>query len=331
MRAIVIREFGGPEVLEVRDVPMPEPGHGEIRVRVRAAGINRADLLQRQGAYPAPAGSPKDIPGLEYSGEIDALGENVEALDGVALKKGDRVCGLAGGGTYAEYVIVHARTASLLPQNISFEDGAALAEAGTTAYDAMVSQAGLASGETVLIHAVGSGVGTIALQIAKAIGARVIGTARTQSKLDRARELGLDEGVIVQNGKFSDAVLAKTENIGAHVVCELVGGDYVQEDLACTAQKGRIILVGMMGGHATELNLAMLLRKRITLRGTQLRARPLEEKILAGRAFARHVMPLVSTGKIRAIVDRVLPLEKAGEAHAITEKNQTFGKVILSI
>jgi putative PIG3 family NAD(P)H quinone oxidoreductase len=331
MRAIVIREFGGPEVLEIRDVPTPEPGHGEVRVRVRAAGVNRADLLQRQGAYPAPPGSPTDIPGLEYAGEIDALGENVEQLDGVALKKGDRVCGLAGGGTYAEFVIVHARTLSLLPKHLSFEDGAALAEAGTTAYDAMVSQGGLAAGETVLIHAVGSGVGTIALQIAKAIGARVIGTARTQSKLDRARELGLDEGIVVVSGKFSDAVLAKTENIGAHVVCELVGGDYVQEDLACTALKGRIILVGMMGGHATELNLAMLLRKRITLRGTQLRARPLEEKIAAGRAFARHVMPLVSSGKIRAIVDRVLPLDKASEAHAITEKNETFGKVILSV
>lgn len=331
MRAIVIREFGGPEVLEIRDVPMPEPGHGEVRIRVRAAGVNRADLMQRQGAYPAPPGSPKDIPGLEYAGEIDALGENVEQLDGHTLKRGDRVCGLAGGGTYAEFVIVHARTLSILPKHISFEDGAALAEAGTTAYDAMVSQAGLSAGETVLIHAVGSGVGTIATQIAEAIGAHVIGTARTQSKLDRARELGMDEGIVAINGKFSDAVLAKTENVGAHVVLELVGGDYVSEDLLCTATKGRIMLVGMMGGAGTEVNLGLLLRKRITLRGTQLRARPLEEKILAGRAFGRHVMPLVSSGKIRSIIDRVLPLEKASEAHAITEKNATFGKIILSV
>ncbi len=331
MRAIVIREFGGPEVLELRDVPIPEPGHGEVRIRVRATAVNRADLLQRQGAYPAPPGSPKDIPGLEFAGEIDSLGENVEALDGADLKRGERVCGLAGGGTYAEYVIVHARTLARLPENISFTGGAALPEAFTTAYDAMVSQAGLASGETVLVHAVGSGVGTAATQIAKAVGARVIGTARTASKLDRARELGMDEGIVARNGKFSDAVLAKTSGLGAHVVIELVGGDYVQEDLACTANKGKIILVGMMGGHATELNLAMLLRKRITLTGTQLRARPLEEKIAAGRAFARHVMPLISSGKIRAIVDRVLPLEKAGEAHEVTAQNATFGKVVLSV
>ncbi len=331
MRAIVIREFGGPEVLELREVARPEPGHGEVRIRVHATAVNRADLLQRQGAYPAPPGSPKDIPGLEFAGEIDALGENVEPLDGAALQIGERVCGLAGGGTYAQYVIVHARTLARLPENTSYTDGAALPEAFTTAYDAMVSQAGLAAGETVLIHAVGSGVGTAATQIAKAMGARVIGTARTASKLERARELGMDEGIVTLDGKFSDAVLAKTNGLGVQVVIELVGGSYVQEDLACTAHRGKIILVGMMGGHTTELNLALLLRKRIGLIGTQLRARPLEEKIAVGRAFARHVMPLVANGKLKAIVDCVLPLDKAGEAHALTAKNEPFGKVVLSV
>jgi len=310
---------------------MPEPSHGEVRVRVHATAVNRADLLQRQGAYPAPPGSPKDIPGLEFAGEIDSLGEAVEPVDGALFAKGDRVCGLAGGGTYAEYVTVHARTVARLPKNISFTDGAALPEAFTTAYDAMVTQAGLAAGDIVLVHAIGSGVGTAASQIAHAIGARVIGTARTASKLERARELGMDDGVVVEAGKFSDAVLEKTNQRGVDVVLELVGGDYVSEDLACTAEKGRIVLVGMMGGMSTALNLAMLLRKRITLKGTQLRGRPLEEKIEAGRVFARRVMPLVSSGKIRAIVDRVLPLEKAGEAHEVTAQNQTFGKVILSV
>ncbi|MEO8876201.1 MAG: NAD(P)H-quinone oxidoreductase [Polyangiaceae bacterium] len=331
MRAIVIREPGGPDVLELKDVPMPEPSHGEVRVRVCATAVNRADLLQRQGMYPAPPGSPIDIPGLEFAGEIDALGSGVEALDGIALTEGERVCGLAGGGCYAEYVLVHARTLARLPKNVSFTDGAALPEAFTTAYDAMVSQARLSSGETVLVHAAGSGVGTAAIQIAKAIGARVIGTARTASKLERCRELGMDDGVVVSNGKFADAVVEKTGGRGVDVVLELVGGDYVKEDLACTAEKGRIVLVGMMGGHATEMNLAMLLRKRLTLRGTQLRARPLEEKIAAGRAFARHVVPLISEGKVRAVVDRILPLEKAAEAHELTAGNTTFGKVVLSV
>lgn len=331
MRAIVIRQFGGPEVLELREVETPEPGHGEVRVRVRATAVNRADLLQRQGAYPPPPGSPKDIPGLEFAGEISALGSGVENLDGAPLAIGDRVLGLAGGGTYAEHVVVHARTLARLPNEVSFNDGAALPEAFITAYDAMVTQAGLAAGETVLVHAAGSGVGTAAIQIAKAIGARAIGTARTESKLARCKELGMDEGIVVQGGKFADAVLERTGGRGVDVVLELVGGDYISEDIACSAEKGRILLVGMMGGMSTEVSLAMLLRKRLTLRGTQLRGRPLEEKIEAGRIFARHVMPLVSQGKLRAIVDRVLPLEKASEAHEVTAGNATFGKIVLAI
>src|SRR5690348_8103831 len=183
MRAIVIREPGGPDVLEIRDVATPEPAKGEVRVRVRATAVNRADLLQRMGAYPAPPGSPKDIPGLEFSGEIDALGEGVEDLDGTKLARGDRVLGLTGGGAYAEFLVVNARTLARMPAGLSFTDAAALPEAFTTAYDAMVTQAELASGDTVLIHAVGSGVGTAGLQIAKALGARVMGTARTESKL----------------------------------------------------------------------------------------------------------------------------------------------------
>src|SRR5580693_5574114 len=197
MRAIVIREPGGPEVLELRDVPTPIPQRGEARVRIRATAVNRADLLQRMGAYPAPPDSPRDIPGLELAGEVDAVGEGV-----TAVKIGDRVFGLAGGGTYAEHVVVHARTLVRMPEALTFAEGAAIPEAFVTAYDAMVVQARLAAGETVLVHAAGSGVGTAAVQIARVIGATSIGTARSAAKLDRARPMGLVEGVVVEDGKF---------------------------------------------------------------------------------------------------------------------------------
>lgn len=331
MRAVVIREPGGPEVLELRDVPKPEPARGEVRVRVRATAVNRADLLQRMGGYAAPPGAPKDIPGLELAGEIDALGPDVDVLDGAALTIGERVCGLVGGGSYAEYVVTHARTLARIPDGLSFTDAAALPEAFTTAYDAMVSQARLASGDTVLVHAVGSGVGTAGLQIAKALGARVIGTARTASKLEEARKLGLDDGLLVSNGKFADAVLAKTSGRGVDVVLELVGGSYVAEDLLCAAMQARIVLVGLVGGASAELNLGALLRKRVQLIGTMLRGRSLEEKIEAGRTFAKRVMPLVASGRLKPIIDRVLPLERAGEAHAVTADNATFGKVVLLV
>ncbi len=210
MRAIVIREPGGPEVLELRNVPTPIPQRGEARVRVRATAVNRADLVQRVGAYPAPPDAPRDIPGLELAGEVDAIGEGV-----TAVKVGDRVFGLAGGGTYAEQVVVHARTLVRMPEGLAFAEAAAIPEAFVTAYDAMVVQGGLAAGETVLVHAAGSGVGTAAIQIARVVGAFPIGTARSASKLDRARPMGLSEGILVEEGKFAEKVSAVTAGRGS--------------------------------------------------------------------------------------------------------------------
>jgi NADPH2:quinone reductase len=326
MHAIVITKPGGPEVLELREVPTPEPSRGEVRVRVRATAVNRADLLQRLGAYPAPPGSPADIPGLEIAGEVDAIGQDV-----TDLAVGDRVMGLVGGGGYAEYLTVHARALARMPEAMTFTDAAAVPEAFVTAWDAMVDQAGLAAGETVLVHAAGSGVGTAAIQIATAIGARSLGTARTAAKLERARSLGLGEGIVTEDGKFADAVRKRTGGRGVDVVVELVGGAYVAEDLACLAPRGRIVLVGMMAGSQVDLNLAILMHKRAEIRGTMLRSRPLEEKILAARAFERHVVPLLATGALKPIVDRVLPLAQAGDAHRLMQSNETFGKVVLEI
>jgi NADPH2:quinone reductase len=326
MRAIVITKPGGPEVLELHDLPSPMPQRGEVRVRVRATAVNRADLLQRMGAYPAPPDSPADIPGLEFAGEIDALGEAV--LD---WKPGDRVFGLAGGGTYAEELVVHSRALARMPPGLTFTDAAAIPEAFITAYDAMVTQCGLAAGETVLIHAAGSGVGTAAVQIARAIGARSIGTARSAHKLERAKLLGLDAGVVPDGGRFAQAVQAANDGRGVDVVLELVGGGYVAEDLSCLAPQGRLVLVGLLAGIRAELDLATILHKRLVVRGTQLRRRPLEEKIAATQIFARSIVPLVAAGKLEAIVDRVLPLAEAASAHAHLDSCEGFGKLVLTI
>ncbi len=327
MRAIVIREPGGPEVLELREVATPEPSRGEVRVRVRATAVNRADLLQRLGMYPAPPGSPADIPGLEIAGEVDKLGEGV-----TEWSPGDRVFGIVGGGGYAEYLTVHARTLARIPEGMSFRDAAAVPEAFLTAWDAMVDQAHLGAGETVLVHAAGSGVGTAAIQIARAIGARSLGTSRSGDKLERARALGLDEAILVkESGSFADEVRSRTGGKGADVVLELVGGAYVAQDLACLAHRGRIVVVGTMAGTRVELDLPLLMRKRGAVRGTMLRSRPLEEKILATRSLDRHLCPLFARGALKPIVDRSLPLTDAAEAHRVVQGNDTFGKVVLEI
>jgi NADPH2:quinone reductase len=326
MRAIVISQPGGPEVLELRDVATPEPSRGEVRVRVRATAVNRADLLQRLGVYPAPPGSPADVPGLEIAGHVDALGDGV-----TELARGDRVFGIVGGGGYAEHVVVHARTLTPMPDGMTFTDAAAIPEAFVTAWDAMVDQARLSAGETVLVHAVGSGVGTAGAQIARAVGASALGTARTIEKIDRARDLGLTWATVVEGTKFAEKVLAHTRGRGVDVVLELVGGAYVAEDLACLAPRGRIVVVGTMGGTQMQLDLSLLMRKRAELRGTVLRTRPLEEKILAARALERHIAPLFASGALHAVVDRVLPLAQAAEAHRVMQANATFGKVVLEV
>ena len=324
MKAIVIREAGGPEVLEVRDVPEPDVSRGEVRVRIRATAVNRADMLQRMGVYPAPPGSPKDILGLEFAGEIDAVGEGV-----VEHAVGDRVFGIAGGGTYAEKIVLPARAVAKMPRGFSFEDAAAIPEAFLTAYDAF-DQARLRAGDRVLISAVGSGVGTAAVQIARSLGARPFGTARTEDKIDRAKKLGLEGGVVPKDGGFADAITTMMGG-GADVIIELAGGDYVTEDLACVAPRGRIVVVGLVAGPQAALQLGALLHKRVTIIGTVLRARPVEEKIRAAQMLEREIVPLFEEKKLVPVVEKVLPLERAREAHESMQKNETFGKIVLVV
>lgn len=325
MKAVIITRPGGPDVLELQDRPTPQPGIGQIRVRVRASALNRADILQREGNYPVPPGAPADIIGMEYVGEVDALG------DGTTLwKVGERVMGIVGGGGHAEYLLVHEREAMRMPSSLSWEDAAAIPEAFLTAYDALFPRLNLRTGETLLIHAVGSGVGTAALQIAKVAGARVVGTARTPEKLARARELGLDIAVDASSGDWPAEVEKSVGRESVNAVLDLVGGNYLEGNLRVVALKGRIVVVGLTAGATAPLNMGVLLRKRLTIVGTVLRARPLEEKITLAREFSERMVPLFDSGRLRPVVDRVLSFDEIRDAHRLMQSNGTFGKIVLA-
>jgi NADPH:quinone reductase len=329
MRAIVITGAGGPEVLEVRDVPMPEPGGDQIRVRVRAAGVNRADLMQARGQYPAPPGAPPDIPGLEFAGEVDALGPAVTG----ALKVGDRVFGIDAGGCQAEFAVVPERLAVPIPEGLDFDQAAAVPEVFITALDALETRGRLLAGERVLIHAIGGGVGSAAVQIAHAMGCTVFGTSRTPDKLRRALELGLGLDVAIDSTKddFSEAVLRATDAEGVQVVIDHVGGPALEGNLAALAIGGRLVVVGLLAGPIASLDLRLLMQKRITIVGTTLRARPIEEKVAATRAFADQVIPWLDRGTVKPLLDRVYPLDKVAEAHERVRSNKGFGKVVLRV
>jgi NADPH2:quinone reductase len=327
MKAVRFTGKGGPEVVELAEVEAPRPSRGEVLVRVRAAAMNRADLLQRRGLYPPPPGFREDIPGLELAGEIAALGEAV-----TGWKVGDRVMAIAAGEAQAELAVVHERMLLRIPEGLSLEDAGALPEAGMTAHDALFTIGGLRPGATVLIHAAGSGVATAALQIARAAGALTVGTSRTADKLEKARALGLDHGILVgqPEPRFADEVRKLTGRRGAAIILDFIGGAYAAENVACLAPGGRIVVIGTMGGPKAQLDLGLLMRARGSIHGTVLRPRPLEEKIAATQAFGREVLPLIAAGKVKPVVDAVLPAARAREAHERMEKNDSFGKIVLA-
>ena len=326
MRAVVITRPGGPEVLEIVERDAPMPARGEILVRVHASGLNRADLMQREGQYPAPPGAPPDIPGLEFAGEIARLGAGVDAW-----RVGERVFGIVAGGGNAEYLVTDAATVARVPENLSWTDAAAIPEAFITAHDALVTQARVVAGETVLIHAVGSGVGLAATQLAHAWKARPYGTARTADKIDRAREYGLLGGVVVTDD--IDSMPAAVERLagagGMDVTIDLVGGPYVAASVRAAAARGRIMLVGTIAGRSASVPLGIVLGKRLTLRGTVLRARNVDEKRVATAAFANDVVPLFATGALRPTIDTVVALADVRAAHERLAANATFGKIVL--
>jgi putative PIG3 family NAD(P)H quinone oxidoreductase len=326
MQAVWISTFGGPEVLEIRTVGKPLINDEQVLVRVRASSLNRADLLQRQGKYPPPPGFPAEIPGMEFAGEVAEVGSSVRLW-----KSGQRVFGLTGGGAHAEYVVTYENLLAEIPANLDWAQAAAVPEVFITAHDALWTQAQLRPGETVLVHAVGSGVGLAAVQLARAVQAVPYGTSRTANKIEQAKSLGLEAGLVLRDN-FDDLPAATekwTGGRGINVLLDLVGGPYVKASQKTMAHKGRMILVGTVAGGSYELDAKYVMSKRLQIRGTVLRARSLEEKMAATRLFAAEVVPLLAGGVLRPNVDSVFPLAEIGKAHQRLESNETFGKVVV--
>ena len=323
MRAVLIPEFGGPEVLRLDSVPDPKPSPREVVVRVHASGINRADTLQRRGLYPPPPGA-SEVPGLEFAGVVDEVGDAV-----TRWCRGDRVMGIVAGGGYAERVVVDERVAVAVPAGMDMTAAGAIPEVYMTAYDAVFLQAGLRRGETLLIHAVGSGVGTAALQLARRGGAHTIGTSRTASKLERAAAMGLELGV--PGGEaWDEAVMDATGGRGADVILDLVGAPYLARNQAAIALGGRHVVVGVPGGIRASLDLRLLMARRARIFGTVLRARSVEEKADLAREFTESVLPGFADGALEPAMDRVFPAARAADAHRRMEANENFGKIVIA-
>jgi putative PIG3 family NAD(P)H quinone oxidoreductase len=321
MRCIVFRGAGGNEVVSLTERPTPEPGTGEVRVRVRYAGMNPADANQRAGRYPAPPGSPPDIPGLEVSGTIEAVGPGV-----VSRRLGERVFGLIGGGGLADRVIVHERCVAPVPDTLGDVEAAAVPEAFVTAHDAVRTRGRLTAGETLLAHGAGGGVGSAAIQIALAGGSRAIGVVRSDAVAAAVEGLGAE---VVRDAGFADAALAATDGDGVDVVLETVGGPHLEGDLRALAMRGRIVIVGVGSGASAELSLIGLMGRRGELHGTLLRSRSLEDKALAIRAFERELLPALAAGRVRPLIDSTFPAERFAEAFDRLEGRGKTGKVLL--
>jgi putative PIG3 family NAD(P)H quinone oxidoreductase len=325
MKAVVLSEYGGPEVLTISDVPAPRCGADEILVAVAATALNRADLLQRMGMYPNPFPNGPEIPGLEFSGTVTAKGDSV-----TRWKVGDLVMGIVNGGAYATELVLHERQAMAVPTSVSLTDAAAIPEVFITAWDALVVQGGLTSGRWALVHAGASGVGTAAIQICRAIGARIIVTCST-GKVQTCRDLGADVVVDYTTQDFVDHVRTATDSNGVDVVLDVIGGDYVERNVASLAVKGRIIQVGVMAGKPVPFNVGLLLAKRASITGTVLRARPIEEKIAITQRFISEMLPLFDAGLLKPVIDSRYTFEDIAEAHQHMAANANAGKILIEI
>ena len=324
MHAITISEPGGPEALVWTEVPEPVAGEGEVLVEVAAAGVNRADVLQRRGFYaPPPGASP--YPGLECAGRVAAVGEGV-----TGWQVGQEVCALLAGGGYAERVAVPAGQLLPVPEGMDLVTAASLPEVACTVWSNVFSIAGLRSGETLLVHGGGSGIGTFAVQLAKARGARVAVTAGSAEKLARCAELGADILINYREEDFVERLAEATGGAGADVVLDIVGAKYLARNVAALAPGGRLAVIGMQGGTRAELDLSALLAKRGTITATSLRARPLAEKAAVVAAVREQVWPLLAQGRVRAVVDRTLPMAEAARAHRVMEAGEHVGKIVLT-
>ncbi|MDD6793301.1 MAG: NAD(P)H-quinone oxidoreductase [Thermobifida fusca] len=325
MRAIVVSAPGGPENLVWQEVPDPQPGPGEVLVEVAATAVNRGDISQREGNYPPPPGAPEYL-GLECSGRIIAFGPGTEDS---GYRVGDEVCALLSGGGYAERVAVPVGQLLPVPKGVGLVEAAALPEVACTVWANVFMTAQLREGEALLVHGGASGIGTFAIQAARAFGARVLTTAGSEAKLARCRELGADVAINYRSEDFAARVREETGGRGVDVVLDIMGGSYLEANLRSLAVGGRLVVIGLMGGRRAELDLGRMLIKRLSVHAATLRSRPLEEKAAIVAQVTERVWPLVERGEIRPVVDRVLPLSQAAEAHRVLEASEQVGKILL--
>ena len=324
MRAVIAPDPGGPEALVVTDLPDPQPGPGELVIDMTATAVNRADTMQRQGFYPPPPGA-SDVLGLECSGVVSAVGEGVDAWS-----VGDEVCALLAGGGYGEKVLVPAGQVMPVPEGVDLVTAGALPEVAATVWSNLFMIAGLQQGETLLVHGGGGGIGTFAIQLAHALGVRVITTAGSQEKLDACRALGADVTINYKEQDFVEEVAKATDGAGVDVILDNMGAKYLPRNVEALATEGRLVVIGLMGGTKGELDLGLLMRKRGAVIATSLRARPVEEKAAICASVVEHVWPLVADGSVKTLVHTTLPLEEAREGHRIMEASDHIGKIVLT-
>lgn len=325
MKAIIRTGDGGPEVLQLGEIPSPNPTETQVLVDVHATALNRADLIQRRGGYPPPPGD-SEVLGLEIAGTVSAVGR---AVKGVA--KGDRVFGLVGGGGYAEQAVIDYRMAMPMPDEWTFEQAAAVPEVFFTASDNIFTQGGLSAGETILIHAGGSGVGTAGVQISHHAGAKVFVTAGTSEKIENCKALGAEAGINYKETDFVAEILRLTDGEGVDVVVDFIGATYLERNLSVLKTRGRLLQLGLISGSTTEINLNTVMRNRLQLIGSVLRTRSIDEKIGVTQNFMDRWLPELARGEIRPIIDTVFPLAAASDAHKYMEANRNFGKIILKV
>lgn len=325
MTAIAISEAGGPRVLKQEKRDLPQPGAGEILIRVKAAGVNRPDVLQRKGAYPPPPGA-SDLPGLEVSGDVVALGEGA-----LRWRLGDAVCALTPGGGYAEYVAVHASNALPLPEGFTYTEAAAIPETFFTVWHNVFERGGLKSGETLLVHGGSSGIGTTAIQLASAFGAYVITTAGSAEKCEACQRLGADRAVNYKTDDFVAAVKDATDGKGANVILDMVGGDYVARNYSAAAVDGRIVQIAVQGGAVASTDFSRLMVKRLTHTGSTLRPRSVEFKGEIAKALEANVWPLLAARTVTPVMDMIFPLKEAWRAHERMEEGEHIGKIVLDV
>jgi NADPH2:quinone reductase len=323
MRSVVAAGSGGPEVLRVVERPVPRPGPGEILVRVAAAGVNRPDVAQREGRYPPPPGAPESL-GLEIAGEVAATGEGADRF-----APGNRVMALVPGGGYADYAVVHESNALPVPDGLSLEEAGAIPETYFTVWSNVFERGGLTAGETLLVHGGTSGIGTTAIQLAKAFGAKVIATAGSAAKCEACTALGADHAVNYRTTDFVEAVKEATGGAGANVILDMVGGDYVNRNYDAAARDGRIVQIAFLGGSRGEVDFTRLMVKRLTHTGSTLRARPVVEKAAIARALESRVWPLLAAGRCRPVIDSRFALDDVAAAHARMDEGSHVGKIVL--